>query len=224
MKHLGPALVIAALILSFGHDRLQANDGFTHKTYLLIVANNALLDASPVSAAPEYMTLTWPDVGCMFYPNRTQTGPRDNAAVAATWPDYQQMFGLLEQWGRITGYASVFEVDASWNVITGTLSIESLTSSYKSPEGARQAFEYTVERFLEMNPGETPVSVKQIGDATAAWSHAWTDYEGRTWRSYRLQFRKANIGVTLWTSSVAQGYTSPDETIALAEKIAAKIE
>lgn len=112
--------------------------------------------------------------------------PLSNAAVAAAWPDPQGAKGRLDGWGRVSGYQVVFTRPQASTAESPVVYLRVDVSSFRSPDGPRDALRDTQERLTKA--GGAPAAMSGLGDA----SFALTQQSG-TLTTYQVFIRR---GVT----------------------------
>ncbi|MBI2886507.1 MAG: hypothetical protein HYY02_04795 [Chloroflexi bacterium] len=150
-----------------------------------------------------------------FEVSAERTGPQDNDAAAAAWPDLLAAQQRYQRWGRITGYQSIFWRPHPAAEDAAPIEVQSSVSLYRSSQGADDAYHFGLGKL----PGASGPEFSVPNLAPAA--RGITATNGPFAHSVVL-FRKGNaFGAVLTTSLAAQAST--EQAVALARTLADRI-
>lgn len=150
-----------------------------------------------------------------FEAHAERTGPQDNDAATAAWPDLLAAQQRYQRWGRIAGYQTTFWRPHPSAEDAAPIEVQSVVSLYRSSQGADDAYHFGYGKL----PGASAPEFSVPNLAAVARGIIATN--GPFAYSLVL-FRKGNaFGAVLTTSLAAQA--SPEQAVALARTLADRI-
>ena len=164
------------------------------------------------------MVLTLDDVlplSGSFEVDRDRTGPLDNAAAAALWPDAEAALKRYERWGRSAGYRRTFWRPRLITENAAPLEVQSSVWLYRTEQGAADALSYPSGELL--GPDATAITIAPIGAAARAYR-----LDNGPFTLYLVEFSKGN-GVTSLLVTTFSEQASREVAAGLARTMAGRM-
>ncbi len=166
--------------------------------------------APVISGNPQDFCLTLADLPEDFNFDQENSGPITNEQIALAHENPQEFLVMLEEWGRISGYRTVYNTPSDNPVFY----VESLVVTLKTSNGTDAYFQYVKEQD-EQSDGLN-VSVPLIADDSYGRLTDWHDE-----LLFTLTFRKQNVLVSVYI--IGKGDSLSEDAVKYAQIIESKL-